>query len=479
MGEPTRPPRAARCGEERGARAGSDTRHVIDFRRFSLSRRRSASRASGPRASRQCRNLTSFGSASSARRGGRPRAHVLVRRPGRCALRPSRTLSPPAARPARRDRLLLLLLLVVFPAEVRARPRRRDAGHESVARGRRHAPRRRSRVALVRPPPRPRAPRRRGAGPGGLDRRVRHRHRGRVGGRRRLARRDRGRGGFRAQHGMVCPRRRRVPPREALVRHRERGGGGGLAKRSGGHAGGFTASKALWLKRNEPGAFGATAAVALRLSSTSNSRARSPPTPATPAWARSLSDAAAHHSPPGDSLPRHDASHCAAVDARFASMLPEILPADAVVGVVSAAGARLFGLPRGIPISIGSGDNMMAALGAGCVSEGTLVCSLGTSGTLSAAPTRPRASTPPDRWRRSATPPAGTSPCSAPSTAPGSWRRRGRSSARGGPTTSSARSPRRFRRGATAFGSCRTSSASARPTGRKPRARSWGSARGA
>jgi len=42
-------------------------------------------------------------------------------------------------------------------------------------------------------------------------------------------------------------------------------------------------------------------------------------------------------------------------------------------------------------VATGSGDNMMSALGVGCVAEGQLVCSLGTSGTLfgfSASPVR-------------------------------------------------------------------------------------------
>jgi xylulokinase len=190
------------------------------------------------------------------------------------------------------------------------------------------------------------------------------------------------------QHGMVCLDARGdvVRPAKLWCDTESAAEAAELAKTVGwSMQAGFTASKALWLKRNEPDAFDATATMALPHDFVNFKLTGALATDAGDAsgvGTFDLSDAAAHHSPPNNSLPRHDASHCAAVDARFASMLPEILPADAVVGVVSAAGARLFGLPRGIPVSIGSGDNMMAALGAGCVSEGTLVCSLGTSGTL-------------------------------------------------------------------------------------------------
>lgn len=42
--------------------------------------------------------------------------------------------------------------------------------------------------------------------------------------------------------------------------------------------------------------------------------------------------------------------------------------------------AERLGLPAGIVVGPGGGDNAMAALGVGAVEEGTLVLSLGTSG---------------------------------------------------------------------------------------------------
>ena len=44
--------------------------------------------------------------------------------------------------------------------------------------------------------------------------------------------------------------------------------------------------------------------------------------------------------------------------------------------------ARELGLPAGAPVACGGGDNMMAAIGTGNVTQGRLTMSLGTSGTL-------------------------------------------------------------------------------------------------
>lgn len=72
----------------------------------------------------------------------------------------------------------------------------------------------------------------------------------------------------------------------------------------------------------------------------------------------------------------------AAVDARLAELLPELVAADALPGVLSAAGAELTGLPAGTPVAAGSGDNMCSAIGAGATRAGVVVCSLGTSATI-------------------------------------------------------------------------------------------------
>ena len=73
---------------------------------------------------------------------------------------------------------------------------------------------------------------------------------------------------------------------------------------------------------------------------------------------------------------------------------PQLLPpvrghADAA-GAVTARAAGTFGLPEGIPVGVGTGDNMGAALGLG-VDPGVPVLSLGTSGTVYLASERPAA----------------------------------------------------------------------------------------
>ncbi len=62
--------------------------------------------------------------------------------------------------------------------------------------------------------------------------------------------------------------------------------------------------------------------------------------------------------------------------------LPDLIDADQMVGRTHAECAREFGIPEGVPVSAGGGDNMMGAIGTGNVVPGVLTMSLGTSGTL-------------------------------------------------------------------------------------------------
>ena len=73
-----------------------------------------------------------------------------------------------------------------------------------------------------------------------------------------------------------------------------------------------------------------------------------------------------------------------AVDAErdLSACLPALVPADRAIGVTTAAFAKRFRLPAGVPVAPGGGDNMMAAIGTGNVVPGKLTMSLGTSGTL-------------------------------------------------------------------------------------------------
>jgi xylulokinase len=69
--------------------------------------------------------------------------------------------------------------------------------------------------------------------------------------------------------------------------------------------------------------------------------------------------------------------------------LPPLRTKPGVIGHVTAEAARKTGLPEGIPVSTGGGDNMMGAIGTGNVSAGKLTMSLGTSGTVYAYSDQP------------------------------------------------------------------------------------------
>ncbi len=62
--------------------------------------------------------------------------------------------------------------------------------------------------------------------------------------------------------------------------------------------------------------------------------------------------------------------------------LPRLIEAHEPAGYVTKKASELFGIPEGILVSAGGGDNMIAAIGTGAVSDGVMTMSLGTSGTL-------------------------------------------------------------------------------------------------
>ncbi|MGN7838527.1 xylulokinase [Stenotrophomonas sp. 22385] len=68
-------------------------------------------------------------------------------------------------------------------------------------------------------------------------------------------------------------------------------------------------------------------------------------------------------------------------DRDLTECLPPIAPPEALFDI-SPAAAKSFGLPATVKVAVGGGDNMMAAIGTGCVVPGRLAMSLGTSGTL-------------------------------------------------------------------------------------------------
>ncbi len=68
-------------------------------------------------------------------------------------------------------------------------------------------------------------------------------------------------------------------------------------------------------------------------------------------------------------------------DRDLAACLPPIAAPEALFDIAPAA-AKTLGLPTTVKVAVGGGDNMMAAIGTGCVTPGRLAMSLGTSGTL-------------------------------------------------------------------------------------------------
>src|SRR5262249_50032719 len=78
----------------------------------------------------------------------------------------------------------------------------------------------------------------------------------------------------------------------------------------------------------------------------------------------------------------YDLERAAAIDERLPGMLPDLLPSGEVAGHLSSEGAALLGLPAGVPVAAGSGDNMCSAVGSGATRDGVAVLSLGTSATV-------------------------------------------------------------------------------------------------
>lgn len=71
-------------------------------------------------------------------------------------------------------------------------------------------------------------------------------------------------------------------------------------------------------------------------------------------------------------------------------LFPPIVESGDIAGHVTAYASRETGLPEGTPIIAGSGDNMMGAIGAGVVREGSMLLTIGTSGVVYAHTDAPR-----------------------------------------------------------------------------------------
>jgi xylulokinase len=70
------------------------------------------------------------------------------------------------------------------------------------------------------------------------------------------------------------------------------------------------------------------------------------------------------------------------VDPSLPGKFPELIEPDRAAGTLTESRAAELGLTPGIPVSSGGGDNMMGAVGTGTIKDGVLTMSMGTSGTL-------------------------------------------------------------------------------------------------
>jgi len=78
-----------------------------------------------------------------------------------------------------------------------------------------------------------------------------------------------------------------------------------------------------------------------------------------------------------------------AVDPELADWLPPLGTSDEAAGQLRPELADKYGLPKGVVVSAGGGDNMMGAIGTGNVTPGVVTASFGTSGTIYAYANKP------------------------------------------------------------------------------------------
>lgn len=143
---------------------------------------------------------------------------------------------------------------------------------------------------------------------------------------------------------------------------------------------GFTAPKILWLKRHEPANFRRLRHVLL------------------PHDYLNFHLTGNYHMEYGDAsgtalldVRRRTWSREAlqAIDRRLGEWLPDLSPSDRPAGVLRPELASHYGLPAGVIVSAGGGDNMMGAIGTGNVTPGVVTASFGTSGTIYARASAP------------------------------------------------------------------------------------------
>jgi xylulokinase len=143
---------------------------------------------------------------------------------------------------------------------------------------------------------------------------------------------------------------------------------------------GFTASKILWLRKNEPKNFQRLATVLLPHDYLNFWLTGEKVMEYGDASGTALLDVRRR---------KWCADTLAAIDADLADKLPRLIASDQPAGHLSAATAKVLGLTTDVLVSAGGGDNMMGAIGTGNTSAGTVTASFGTSGTIYACADKP------------------------------------------------------------------------------------------
>ena len=143
---------------------------------------------------------------------------------------------------------------------------------------------------------------------------------------------------------------------------------------------GFTASKILWLKKNEPKNFARLDKILL-------------PHDYLNFWltGRAVME---YGDASGTALldvrkRKWSAPALAAIDDTLAAKLPPLIPSNEPCGTLHPNTARQLDLRPDVLVSAGGGDNMMGAIGTGNTRPGVITASFGTSGTIYACAEKP------------------------------------------------------------------------------------------
>lgn len=136
---------------------------------------------------------------------------------------------------------------------------------------------------------------------------------------------------------------------------------------------GFTASKILWLKKNEPKNFARLATVLLPHDYLNFCLTGEKVMEYGDASGTALLDVRRR---------KWSKTVLEAIDPGLESRLPQLISSDKPAGRLQDSTARTLGLDQDVLVSAGGGDNMMGAIGTGNTRPGVITASFGTSGTI-------------------------------------------------------------------------------------------------